>query len=26
MPHGRQILPGEDGMDGFYYCLLGKGA
>ncbi|WP_082954643.1 16S rRNA (cytosine(967)-C(5))-methyltransferase RsmB [Acidihalobacter prosperus] len=23
MTHGRQILPGEDGMDGFYYaCLL----
>lgn len=23
MIHGRQILPGEDGMDGFYYaCLL----
>ncbi|MFZ5465995.1 MAG: 16S rRNA (cytosine(967)-C(5))-methyltransferase RsmB [Pseudomonadota bacterium] len=22
LPHGRQILPGEDGMDGFYYCLL----
>lgn len=21
---GRQILPGEDGMDGFYYALLGK--
>jgi len=20
--HGRQILPGEDGMDGFYYALL----
>ncbi len=26
LPHGRQILPGEDGMDGFYYCLLGKSA
>lgn len=24
MEHGRQILPGEDDMDGFYYCLLGK--
>ncbi|MEJ2630215.1 MAG: 16S rRNA (cytosine(967)-C(5))-methyltransferase RsmB [Acidihalobacter sp.] len=23
--HGRQILPGEDGMDGFYYACLGKG-
>ncbi len=23
---GRQILPGDDGMDGFYYCLLGKTA
>ena len=22
--HGRQILPGEDGMDGFYYACLGK--
>ncbi|MDG6778942.1 16S rRNA (cytosine(967)-C(5))-methyltransferase RsmB [Thiomicrorhabdus sp. zzn3] len=21
---GRQILPGENGMDGFFYCLLGK--
>ncbi|BBP44876.1 ribosomal RNA small subunit methyltransferase B [Thiosulfatimonas sediminis] len=21
---GRQILPGQDGMDGFYYCLLHK--
>jgi len=21
---GRQILPGEDGMDGFYYALLAK--
>lgn len=20
--HGRQILPGDHGMDGFYYCLL----
>ncbi|MGD9887965.1 MAG: 16S rRNA (cytosine(967)-C(5))-methyltransferase RsmB [Halothiobacillaceae bacterium] len=24
--HGRQILPGEDGMDGFYYALLEKPA
>jgi len=24
MPAGRQILPGEDGMDGFYYALLRK--
>ncbi|MBO1926467.1 16S rRNA (cytosine(967)-C(5))-methyltransferase RsmB [Thiomicrorhabdus sp. 6S2-11] len=23
---GRQILPGQDGMDGFYYCLLQKQA
>jgi 16S rRNA (cytosine967-C5)-methyltransferase len=22
--HGRQILPGEAGMDGFYYALLVK--
>jgi 16S rRNA (cytosine967-C5)-methyltransferase len=22
--HGRQILPGDDDMDGFYYCLLRK--
>jgi 16S rRNA (cytosine967-C5)-methyltransferase len=22
--HGRQILPGEDGMDGFYYARLGR--
>lgn len=22
--HGRQVLPGEDMMDGFYYALLGK--
>ncbi|MCC6707061.1 MAG: 16S rRNA (cytosine(967)-C(5))-methyltransferase RsmB [Gammaproteobacteria bacterium] len=22
--HGRQVLPGEDAMDGFYYCLLIK--
>jgi 16S rRNA (cytosine967-C5)-methyltransferase len=22
--HGRQVLPGEDSMDGFYYALLGK--
>lgn len=21
---GKQILPGEAGMDGFYYCLLQK--
>lgn len=21
---GKQILPGESGMDGFYYCLLSK--
>jgi len=25
-PAGRQILPGELGMDGFYYALLGKTA
>ncbi|MGK0673483.1 MAG: 16S rRNA (cytosine(967)-C(5))-methyltransferase RsmB [Halothiobacillaceae bacterium] len=24
LPYGRQILPGEDGMDGFYYCLLAR--
>lgn len=24
MPHGRQILPGENGMDGFYYAVLKK--
>lgn len=24
--HGRQILPGEDAMDGFYYALLQKPA
>lgn len=24
--HGRQILPGSDGMDGFYYALLEKAA
>ena len=24
--HGRQILPGDDDMDGFYYCLLTKRA
>jgi 16S rRNA (cytosine967-C5)-methyltransferase len=24
--HGRQILPGEEGMDGFYYALLEKRA
>ena len=23
---GRQRMPGEDGMDGFYYALLGKNA
>ena len=23
---GRQILPGEQGMDGFYYALLEKTA
>ena len=23
-PPGRQILPGSDGMDGFFYCLLEK--
>jgi 16S rRNA (cytosine967-C5)-methyltransferase len=23
-PLGRQILPGQDGMDGFYYALLAK--
>lgn len=23
-PFGRQILPGADSMDGFYYCLLKK--
>ena len=23
-PGGRQILPGEDAQDGFYYCLLYK--
>jgi len=23
-PHGRQILPGESGMDGFYYACLVK--
>lgn len=22
LPHGRQILPGENGMDGFYYASL----
>ena len=21
-PHGRQLFPGEEGMDGFYYALL----
>lgn len=25
-PHGRQILPGEAGMDGFYYAVLVKRA
>ena len=24
--HGRQILPGDNDMDGFYYCLLSKRA
>lgn len=24
-PQGRQILPGETAMDGFYYCCLSKG-
>ncbi|MCC7221531.1 MAG: 16S rRNA (cytosine(967)-C(5))-methyltransferase RsmB, partial [Candidatus Contendobacter sp.] len=24
LAHGRQILPGEAGMDGFYYALLIK--
>lgn len=24
--HGRQMLPGDDDMDGFYYCLLSKRA
>ena len=24
--HGRQILPGEQGMDGFYYAILQKNA
>ncbi len=23
-PRGRQILPGEGGMDGFYYAVLGR--
>jgi 16S rRNA (cytosine967-C5)-methyltransferase len=23
-PHGRQILPGSDNMDGFYYALLNR--
>lgn len=22
--HGRQVLPGEEAMDGFYYAMLGK--
>lgn len=22
---GRQVLPGEDNMDGFYYALITKG-
>lgn len=26
MPAGRQILPGEDGMDGFYYARIRKNA
>lgn len=26
MPHGRQVLPGEQQMDGFYYCVLRKRA
>lgn len=26
MPFGRQILPGEQNMDGFYYALLRKSA
>ena len=26
LPNGRQILPGESGMDGFYYAVLGKQA
>ena len=25
-PHGRQILPGEQDMDGFYYAILQKNA
>ena len=25
MSHGRQILPGEETMDGFYYARLEKG-
>jgi 16S rRNA (cytosine967-C5)-methyltransferase len=24
--HGRQILPGEDGMDGFFYAQLRRRA
>jgi 16S rRNA (cytosine967-C5)-methyltransferase len=24
-PHGRQLLPGSDNMDGFYYALLTRG-
>jgi 16S rRNA (cytosine967-C5)-methyltransferase len=24
MSYGRQILPGDTGMDGFYYALLVK--
>ena len=24
--YGRQILPGDDDMDGFYYCLISKQA
>lgn len=26
MQAGRQILPGQDGMDGFYYAMLSKSA
>ena len=25
-PEGRQILPGEAGMDGFFYAVLRKSA
>jgi 16S rRNA (cytosine967-C5)-methyltransferase len=24
LPHGRLIVPGEDGMDGFYYAIITK--